>query len=85
MSAVNSRINKKSHKHGIEVSNSSEDATWIDKENDNTFWSDATKKEIENVDIASKVMEEDQKAILDEKNLDKVDEDFTISLRSFSF
>ena len=60
ISAINSRVRKKTHKFGLEVPTSIEDARRIDKENDNTFWQEAIAKEMYNVSIAFKILEDNE-------------------------
>ena len=55
VSAVNSRCRRKSHKYGIEIPTSIDDAKRIDGENKNTFWTDALRKEMGNVGIAFEI------------------------------
>jgi hypothetical protein len=61
ISAVKSRYHKRTHKFGIEVPKTVERALQIDKENGNTLWADAIAKEMKNVGIAFKVLEDDTK------------------------
>ena len=56
--AVNKRYHKVTHKFGIEVPKTVRRALEIDKENGNTFWEDAINKEMQNVQIAFKIVEE---------------------------
>jgi hypothetical protein len=60
IAAVNKRILKKTHKFGIRVPRSVEEALRIDKENGNTLWEDAMNKEMGNVRVAFKILPEDQ-------------------------
>ena len=60
IAAVNSRVTKRTHKFGLEVPTSIEHAIKIDKANDNTFWQDAIAKEMYNVSIAFKILEDDE-------------------------
>ena len=55
---VKHRPVKKSIKFGIQVPSSVEEALRLDKENNNTFWSDAINKELSNVIIAFKLLNE---------------------------
>ena len=52
ISAVNKRYHKRTHKFGIRVPKTVEEAIQIDKENGNTLWQDATGKEMKNVRVA---------------------------------
>jgi hypothetical protein len=51
ISAVTKRYHKRTHKLGIEVPKSWDDCVRLDKENDNTLWQDAVRKEMKNVRI----------------------------------
>ncbi len=62
LSAVKSRIQKATHKYGIEVPTSMKHAYQIDAQAGNTFWRDAVAKEMLNVGIAFEVLTEDRKA-----------------------
>ena len=61
IAAVNSRVRKTSHKYGLEIPTSVRDAFRIDKLNGDTFWADALKKEMTNVGIAFKILENDER------------------------
>ena len=50
------RYLKKSHKFGIELPNTVEQAYALDAKNGNTLWADAISKEIENVRVAFEVL-----------------------------
>jgi len=56
---VTKRYAKITHKFGIEIPTSVEDAYEIDRRNGNTLWRDAIDKEMKNVKIAFKVMSDD--------------------------
>ena len=45
ISAVNSRVRKKSHKYGLEIPTSIKDAKRIDAQNSDTMWMDTVNKE----------------------------------------
>lgn len=62
ISSVKARLKKKTHKYGIEVPTSLEHAKQLDKENGNTFWMDALRKEMYEVGIAFEILEEGEKA-----------------------
>ena len=51
-----SRYLKKSHKFGIELPMTVEQALTLDAKNDHTLWVDAISKEMENVRVAFKVL-----------------------------
>jgi hypothetical protein len=56
---VTKRYHKHTHKLGIEVPKSWDDCVRLDKENYNTLWQDAVRKEMKNVWIAFKIMNGD--------------------------
>jgi hypothetical protein len=56
VSAVNSRVLRTSHKHGIELLTSVTSAIAIDQKNKNMLWQDALKKEMGNVCIAFEIL-----------------------------
>ena len=56
VAAVTKRFHKRTHKFGFEVPTTVEDAIRIDKENGNTLWQDAIRKEMENVRVAFKIL-----------------------------
>jgi Reverse transcriptase (RNA-dependent DNA polymerase) len=58
ISAVKKRFIKRTHKFGLEIPKSVLDAQRIDKENGNTLWQDAIAKEMKNVRIAFKILED---------------------------
>ena len=60
IASINSRVRKRSHKYGIEIPTSIEHAKEIDKRNGNTHWQDAVAKEMYNVSVAFKIMEDDK-------------------------
>ena len=62
LSAVKARMKKKTHKYGIEVPRSIEHAKELDKQNGNTLWMDALRKEMFNVGVAFEVLEEGARA-----------------------
>jgi hypothetical protein len=53
---VTKRYHKRTHKFGIEVPKSWDDCVKLDKENDNTLWQDALRKEMKNLRIAFKIL-----------------------------
>jgi hypothetical protein len=59
IAAVIKRYNKRTDKFGIEVPKSWHDCMRLDKENGNTLWQDAVRKEMKNVRIAFKIMNGD--------------------------
>lgn len=58
IAAVNKRYHKHTHKFGIEVPKTMADAIAIDKRNGNTLWQDAIRKEMNNVRVAFKILED---------------------------
>jgi hypothetical protein len=62
LSKINARIRKTTHKYGIEIPTSVDNAMEIDRSNNNTFWKDALAKEMTEVGVAFEVLEEDMKA-----------------------
>ncbi len=60
IAAVNSRVKKQTHKFGLEVPTSVEHARRIDASNGNTMWYDAIAKEMYNVSVAFKILEESE-------------------------
>jgi hypothetical protein len=59
IAAVTKRYHKRNHKFGIEVPKSWDDCNRLDKENDNTIWQDAVRKEMKNVRIAFQILNDD--------------------------
>lgn len=57
---VKSRYWKRTHKYGIQVPKTVEEALRIDKETNTTLWETAIKKEMKNVMTAFKILEEDE-------------------------
>jgi len=58
IAAVNSRVQKPSHKYGAKIPTSVKNAHRNDKETGNMLWADALKKEITNVGIAFNILED---------------------------
>jgi hypothetical protein len=56
IASVTKHYHKWTHKFGIEVPKSWDDCVKLDKENDNTLWKDAVRKEMKNVRIAFKIL-----------------------------
>ena len=54
---VKAHFLKKSHKFGVEITTSVEEACKLDKKNNNTLWLDAIKKEMNNVSIAFHILD----------------------------
>ena len=61
IAAINSCVQKSTHKYGIEVPTSVEYAKCLDEKNGNTMWQDAMKKEMYNVSIAFKIIDSGEK------------------------
>lgn len=57
IAAVNKRYHKRTHKFGIRVPKTWDEAVEIDKENGNTLWQEAVRKEMSNVQIAFKILD----------------------------
>ena len=55
------RYLKRTHKWGLEVPQSVDDALAIDKKNGNTFWADAIAKEMKNVRVAFKILDDGER------------------------
>jgi hypothetical protein len=53
---VTKSYHKRTHKFGVEVPKSWDDCVMLDKENDNTLWQDAVRKEMKNVRIAFQIL-----------------------------
>jgi hypothetical protein len=61
VSAVNKRYWKRTHKFGIRLPHSVEEAMDVDRENGDTEWHDAITKEMTNVDVAFEYLKEGEK------------------------
>jgi hypothetical protein len=59
---VTKRFHKRTHKFGIEVPKSWDECVILDKENDNTLWQDAVRKEMKNVRIAFNILNGEEPA-----------------------
>ena len=59
VSAVKSRARKTTHKFGIKLPSSVDDAYKIDMKNKNDFWRKAIEKEMHDVGIAFEILEDD--------------------------
>jgi hypothetical protein len=53
---VTKRYHNRTHTFGVEVPKSWDDCVRLDKENDNTLWQDAVRKEMKNVRIAFQIL-----------------------------
>ena len=60
ISAINRRMAKKSHKFGIEVPSTVEEAYSLDKANNNSYWRDAIAKEMGNIKVAFRFLGDDE-------------------------
>jgi hypothetical protein len=60
ISAVTKRYHKQTHKFRIEVPKSWDDCVKLYKENDNTLWQDAVRKDMKNVRIAFKILNREE-------------------------
>jgi hypothetical protein len=56
IAAVTKRYHKWTHKFVVEVPNSWDDCVILDKDNDNTLWQDAVRKEMKHVRIAFQIL-----------------------------
>lgn len=61
VSAVNARVRKVTHKYGIELPSTHEEAMALDKKNGNTYWRDALYKEMGNVGVAFEILKRGEK------------------------
>ena len=61
IAGVASRSKKKTHKFGIEVPRDVRHALQLDKENNNTFWADAIRKEMSEVRVAFDIKDKDSR------------------------
>ena len=61
ISAVKKRYHKRTHKFGIRVPKTVEEAKMIDEMNGNTLWQDAIRKEMDAVCVAFKILHGDEK------------------------
>ena len=62
VAAVGARIQKTTHKYGVEIPKDIHHAQELDKRNENTMWMDALAKEMFNVGIAFEVLEDKKSA-----------------------
>jgi ribosomal protein L31E len=62
IAAVNKRYHKRTHKFGIEIPKTYDDCVRIDRENENTLWQDAIRKEMAKVRIAFKTLGDNEVA-----------------------
>jgi hypothetical protein len=62
IAAVTKRYHKRTHKFGIEVPKNWDDCVRLDKENDNTLWQDAVRKEMKNVRMSFKIINGEESA-----------------------
>ena len=66
---MNHRLAKKQYKFVIKVPNSVDEALLLDKENQNTLWSDAIQKELKNVLVAFRLLEEGEQLPVGSKQI----------------
>ena len=59
ISAVKSRFRKTTHKYGIEIPKSQEEAFCFDKKNSNSFWFGSLQNEMTNIGIDFEILEKD--------------------------
>mmetsp|Transcript_10819 Transcript_10819/g.15256 ORF Transcript_10819/g.15256 Transcript_10819/m.15256 type:complete len:380 (+) Transcript_10819:2561-3700(+) len=62
MSSINSRIKHTTHKYGVEVPRTMNEAMEIDRKNQNRYWQNAIDKEMANVAVAFDILPSDKKA-----------------------
>ena len=60
VSAVNNRVVRKTHKFGVEIPRSVEEALRLDSINNNSYWRNAIVKEMKNVRTAFRVLDNDE-------------------------
>ena len=60
IASLNMRVKKKTHKFGIQVPTSVDEARELDRINGNTLWMDALAKEMYNVGIAFRILEDNE-------------------------
>jgi hypothetical protein len=56
IAAATKRYHKRTHKFGVEVPKRWDDCVRLDKENENTLWQDAVRKEMKNVRTAFQIL-----------------------------
>jgi hypothetical protein len=62
IAAVTKHYHNRTHKFGIEVPKIWDDCVRLDKENDNTLWQDAVRKEMKNFRVAFKILNGEESA-----------------------
>ena len=60
VSKVTARVKKKSHRYGVQILRSVKDAYDLDERNRNNHWRNAIQKEMQNVAIVFKIMDDDE-------------------------
>ena len=60
IATVNSRVRKSSHKYGVEIPRTVQQAYILDEQNGNTRWRDAINKEMNNLKVAFDILQDDQ-------------------------
>ena len=55
---MNKRISRVTHKYGVELPTSIDEARRLDLKNGNTLWMDAINKEMENLKVAFDILED---------------------------
>ena len=58
IAGLNTRVRKRTHKFGVQVPTSVDEAKELDRINGNTLWMDSLAKEMYNVGVAFKIFEE---------------------------
>jgi len=61
IAGINTRIRKVTHKYGVELPTSVDEARKLDQKNGNTLWTDAINKEMENLKVAFDILEDGAK------------------------
>jgi hypothetical protein len=67
LKALKSKYSSRTHKFGIRVPTSVEEALAIDKETNTTYWHDAIQKEMRNCKTAFKILDDDERAPIGHK------------------
>ena len=88
IATVNKRYHKRTHKFGIRVPKTVDEALQIDKVNGNSLWADAIRKEMDAVRVAFKILEAEESVPAAYQHIrchmifDVKMEDFSLALRS---
>ena len=60
VSAIKARVNRASHKYGVELPRTVKEAIQLDARNGNTFWNDAIDREMVNLKVAFDIRGDDE-------------------------